>query len=125
MLQRCYNPNINNYPDYGGRGIEVCDRWRFGENGRTGFQCFLEDMGCPPRGKSLDRINVNGNYEPSNCRWATIFEQARNKRPPSRRYDEYDNEDDERAGNFPPAGSSPSTPRRGAIVSPSSATSWE
>ena len=74
MRQRCSNPNNIGYSNYGGRGITVCERWQTFEN-------FLADMGHPPRGKSLDRINVNGNYEPSNCRWATSFEQARNKRP--------------------------------------------
>ena len=74
MRQRCSNPNNIGYSNYGGRGITVCERWQTFEN-------FLADMGHPPRGKSLDRIDVNGNYEPSNCRWATSFEQARNKRP--------------------------------------------
>jgi hypothetical protein len=73
MRQRCYNPNNNSYADYGGRGITVCERWHR-------FANFFADMGHPPRGKSLDRINVNGNYEPGNCRWASVFEQARNKR---------------------------------------------
>ena len=74
MRARCYNPNRLEYPCYGGRGIVPCDRW-------GPFVNFFGDMGHPPPGKSLDRIDVNGNYEPSNCRWATAFEQARNKRP--------------------------------------------
>lgn len=74
MKQRCYNPNSYGYTYYGGRGIIVCDRWK------TSFKNFLEDMGERPEGHSLDRINNNGNYEPSNCRWATSKEQSNNKR---------------------------------------------
>lgn len=72
LRARCYNPKATSYPIYGGRGIEVCERWR------NSFENFYEDMGPRPTGKSIDRINVNGNYEPSNCRWATQTEQGRN-----------------------------------------------
>lgn len=76
MIKRVFNPKHRAYKYYGGRGITVCDRWV----GGTGFQAFLDDMGERPDGTSLDRINVNGNYEPSNCRWATDRQQCRNKR---------------------------------------------
>lgn len=73
MLARCRNQNNKGYPRYGGRGITVCERW-------ADFSNFLADMGERPEGLSLDRINVNGNYEPGNCRWATAKEQALNRR---------------------------------------------
>lgn len=73
MLQRCTNSNHTEYANYGGRGISVCDSWK-------DFMVFLADMGESPEGLSLDRIDVNGNYEPSNCKWSTSVEQANNKR---------------------------------------------
>lgn len=77
MLRRCFNSNCNHYKDYGGRGITVCERWR----GIHGFTMFVDDMGEKPTPKhSIDRIDVNGNYEPLNCRWATPHQQAANKR---------------------------------------------
>lgn len=73
MRTRCNNPNSTQYKWYGGRGIKVCDRWRTYAN-------FLEDMGHVPPDHSLDRVDGNGNYEPSNCRWATKTVQMRNRR---------------------------------------------
>lgn len=73
MIGRCTNPKSPDFHRYGGRGVQVCDRWT------ESFENFLSDMGERPEGKTLDRIDVNGNYEPKNCRWATLSEQNRNK----------------------------------------------
>lgn len=77
MRQRCNNPNFYQYRHYGGRGIEVCHEWQ------DSFETFYRDMGPKPGAShSIDRINVNGNYEPGNCRWATKKEQSLNRRKP-------------------------------------------
>lgn len=73
MRSRCERPTNHAYANYGGRGIKVCERWQTFEN-------FLADMGPMPDSMELDRINVNGDYEPGNCRWATPRDQSRNKR---------------------------------------------
>jgi hypothetical protein len=74
MIRRCYNTHTPDYPYYGERGIQVCDVWR------RNFMAFLSDVGSRPEGRTLDRINTNGNYEPGNVRWATAREQRMNRR---------------------------------------------
>lgn len=76
MISRCYYPSTRSFYAYGGRGIEVVNRWR----GKDGFRNFLKDMGERPEGLTLDRVRVNGNYSKSNCRWATREVQQANRR---------------------------------------------
>jgi hypothetical protein len=81
MISRCRNPKNKSYANYGGRGIRVCARWLHGDGCRSGYECFLADMGRRPSPLlSLDRIDNDGGYEPGNCRWTTAKEQRRNQR---------------------------------------------
>jgi ribosomal protein L24E len=77
IRRRCSNPKAQQYEDYGGRGIKMSIRWQ----GNNGVITFSKDVGKRPKGRSLDRINNDGNYEPGNVRWATAKEQAANRRP--------------------------------------------
>ena len=77
MIDRCYNPSNQNYPNYGGRGIQVCTRWI------VDFDAYcqdLTDLGPQPDGWSLDRIDEDGDYDPHNVRWAPQSLQSRNRR---------------------------------------------
>lgn len=73
MITRCTNEKATSWPNYGGRGIRICERWMVFEN-------FLADMGERPSGTTLDRRDTYGNYDPENCRWGTLIDQGRNQR---------------------------------------------
>ena len=73
MVTRCTNPNASDYQRYGGRGVTICREWHQ-------YESFRQDMGARPEGHTLDRIDNNGNYTPSNCKWSTSSQQARNTR---------------------------------------------
>lgn len=73
MKFRCYNKKSSSYPHYGGRGIKICERWL------DNFDNFCEDMGERPKNCSIDRINIDGDYEPGNCKWSNPREQAHNR----------------------------------------------
>lgn len=81
MKQRCYNPNHSNYKNYGARGIKICEEWL---NNRQSFYEWSYNNGFNPNlgafECTIDRIDINGNYEPSNCRWVSMLQQQHNRR---------------------------------------------
>ena len=80
MMARCYNSKTPSCSKYGAKGLTVCDRWRFGEDGRSGWDCFYADMGPRAETLSIDRIDNTLGYTLTNCRWATQEQQLANRR---------------------------------------------
>jgi hypothetical protein len=75
MIERCYNTENRSYHRYGGRGLTVCDRWRFGEHGKSGWECFFDDMGPKPKGYTINRKNKEEGYYPDNCYWTSMNDE--------------------------------------------------
>ena len=94
IKQRCFDETNHAYKNYGGRGITMCNEWK------NSFETFVKDMGERPKGASVDRIDNQGNYEPSNCRWATKAEQSRNRRVYSTSKTGYSGIRETKAGTF-------------------------
>lgn len=80
MIDRCCNPSNKSFKDYGQRGIRVAERWTVGTGSVTGFECFCLDMGDRPTGFTIERVDGNRGYEPSNCMWIAKGEQSKNRR---------------------------------------------
>ena len=81
IIRRCTNPSAKDFPRYGGAGVTVCDRWRYGDGEHSGLELFIADVGPrPSRAHSVERVDNSRGYEPSNVRWATAVEQQNNKK---------------------------------------------